>query len=152
MIDLRDAYIKEWLSLLPEDVKSSLPDDLESEPDGMQAFCMELESSSQMDYPKVILKNSEIIEKMGRTRRIRLLSWVSGKVYPYNVKVFKAITESDEDDGESASSIKILFLEDIKAINDAIADRLSAKVLNKQAFEVIRSAAFEVNPEPGFKQ
>jgi hypothetical protein len=154
MLDLKENTVKQWLNKLPDDIKENISEDIPSDLDGMQSFCEKLENSTQAEWLEVIKNNFSMLTSMGRVRRLRLLSHISGQVYPYNVKVFHQIVNNEEEiDDESGGSqtIKELFLEDIKALNEAIAARVASHSLDNSALEAIRTTSYEVTPSMEIK-
>ena len=91
MFNLQEEEIKKWYSKLPSDIKSNLGSDISTDPEGLNEFCSKLKSSSQSEWKTIIKENLSLLESLGRLRRVRLLSYISSQVYPYNVKVFHQI-------------------------------------------------------------
>ena len=149
MFNLQESEIKKWHSKLPKDIKENLGSEISSDPDGLDAFCLKLKESSQSEWRSILKANLSLLEDIGRLRRVRLLSYISSQVYPYNVKVFHQIVNDDEDSGDGKSSIKQLFIEDIKALNEAIAERVAKNSFDTVALDAIRSTSYEIQPGMG---
>lgn len=149
MFDLKEKTLKAWYDKLPLDVKTNLGSEITTDPAGLDEFCKRLSETSQSEWKSVIKDNLGLLSEIGRLRRVRLLSYISGQVYPYNVKVFHQIVNDDEDSGDGQTTIKQLFLEDIKALNEALAERIAKNSLDKTALDAIRTSSYEVQPTIG---
>lgn len=154
MLDLKEKTVRGWFEKLPDDIKSSIQEEIPSDQEELAKLCTNITEASQAEWLDIIKNNFDLLNNMGRLRRIRLLAYISGQVYPYNVKVFHQIVNDEEstDDGKGGTgSIKQLFLEDIKALNEAIAIRIAHNSLDNTALEAIRTTSYEVSPSMEIK-
>jgi hypothetical protein len=148
MLDLGENSLKSWFDRLPDDIHAAISEDIPSSPGGILDFCAELDEKSPSEYKDFLLSNKSLIESLGRIGRIRLLSFVCDKVYPYQSRYFHEIIHvEDESDEGGSSAIQIMLLEDIKAFNEAIAARAYKAKMDNVALQALQEAAYE-NPMP----
>ena len=143
MLDPSDTPLKPWLDLLPTDYRRAL-----ESPEGEtasslpKALISELKESTPEAVAKIILRYTDDLRAVGRPGRIRLLAWVADLTYP-DWAVMQAICSIDEEDtagGAGTKSVGVLFLEDIQALNEVIAQRKAAMVLIAQNTDVALAA------------
>lgn len=150
MLNLTKAQVEKWYNTLPEDIKSSIKEDVSEDNDQTKDFCNKIEEAAPHEWSKIIKDHKDLIFQIGRMRRLRLMAHISAKVYPYNVKVFHQIVSDDEDEsGSGEKSIKQLLLEDIKLLNQALSKRIVNKSLDDVALNALKASSFEVEPKMG---
>ena len=155
MFELSQEKVKSWFSVLPEDVQDAIKEVIPEDTDEISKFVQKLNELEVNDWAQHITSNVPLLEEMGRVRRIKLLSHVAGKTYPFNIKVYQQIVD-DEGDNEGAGttsggtkSTKVLFIEDIRALNEALAVRVAKNNMDAVALDALKAAAFEVEPQVG---
>lgn len=151
MLDLQKDTLKAWLTKLPEDVRTAITDELPAEDDGIGVFVAAMNGAEIADYAEVIELHADAVTALGRPGRIRLLSHIVAKVYPFQVRVFHELlnAEQDDEEGGGRSATQILFLEDIKAFNEAIAARVYGNNMDGPALQALQEAAYETQALPG---
>ena len=97
MLNLTKLQVEKWFNTLPEDIKSSIKEDMSDDSDDLKGFCAKIEEAAPHEWNKIIQENKNLVFQIGRMRRLRLLAHISAKVYPYNVKVFHQIVNDDEE-------------------------------------------------------
>ena len=146
MFELTQNKTKQWFAVLPEDVKTAIKDEILADTEEQINFVKELNQLDTKNWANHLSSNISVLVDMGRVRRIRLLSHIAGKTYPYNINTYKSIVENEDETDGGDTTVKILFLEDIKALNEAIAKRVANNTLDNVALEALKSAAFEIEP------
>lgn len=151
MFDLSHEKVKIWFSVLPDDVQDAIKEKIPEDSEEIINFTKEFNQLAVNDWAKFVTSNVDVLESMGRLRRIRLLSHIAGKTYPFNIKVYQQIVEDEgEEEGGmgkgGSKSTKVLFIEDIRALNEAISARIAKANMDTVALEALKAAAFEVQP------
>lgn len=151
MLDLSSKTLTGWLESLPDDIKAAVESDLPDDDGSISAFAKLVHDADASDLKEILESHEEVIEQLGRAGRIRLASHISNRVYPYQVRIFHEIMNEvdDEDETGGKSKVQELFLEDLKALNEAIAARVYSNSLDAEALETLRAAAYETEPLPG---
>lgn len=151
MLDLQKDTLKAWQAKLPEDVRAAIADELPSDSDSIAAFVTAMNGAEIAEYAELIEAHSEVMVALGRLGRIRLLSHIAAKVFPFQVRVFHELmnAEQDDEEGGGRSATQILFVEDIKAFNEAIAARVYGQNMDGPALDALQEAAYETQALPG---
>jgi uncharacterized secreted protein with C-terminal beta-propeller domain len=151
MLDLSSKTLSAWLESLPDDIREAIESDIPEDSDAIGSFSKEIEEADASDLKEILEDNEELLESLGRAARIRLASHISNRVYPYQVRIFHEIMNEadDEDEAGGKSKIQQLFLEDLKALNEAIAARVYSNSMDAEALEALRAAAYETELLPG---
>ena len=149
MISLDIGSLSQWYAKLPNDfqkaIKSDLPD---TDNEELKGLVDKLAKTELADLKDLLDSSEGALKALGRIGRIRLLAAISGKTYPYQVKVFREIVEdtgSEDGDGTHSES-QVLFLEDIKAFNEAVAARVYTSSLDAVALSALNDAALDQEP------
>jgi hypothetical protein len=151
MADLSKETMKRWRELLPADIQSAVPEDFTGDETAVYKLCETVRATDLRDMRKVVDAHASLIEGMGRARRIKFLAWLSHKSFPYRVDIFADVV-SGEGEGGNGRPVSMLFIEDIKALNEAIAARLARDVVVEPNVEAIKMAAFEFQNVPEFRR
>lgn len=151
MLDLQKDTLKAWQAKLPEDVRAAIADELPSDSEGIAAFVTALNNAEIADYAGLIETHADVMTALGRLGRLRLLSHIVARVYPFQVRVFHELlnAERDDEEGGGRSATQILFVEDIKAFNEAIAARVYGQNMDGPALDALQEAAYETQALPG---
>lgn len=152
MLDLSSKTLTAWLDSLPDDIREAIASDIPADSDIIKSFSTSIEEADAGDIKEILESHEDVIEALGRSGRIRLASHISNRVYPYQVRIFHEImNETDDDDDETGGKSKVqqLFLEDLRALNDAIAARVYSNSMDAEALEALRATAYETEPLPG---
>ncbi|EPX84003.1 hypothetical protein [Salipiger mucosus] len=148
MISLDISSLAQWYAKLPNDfqkaIKSDLPD---PDREDLKALSTKLAETELADLKTLLEGSTEELRALGRIGRIRLLAAITAKTYPYQVKVFKEITEAEDSEGGGHSETQVLFIEDIKAFNEAVAARVYTSNLDSVALSALNDAAIDQAPD-----
>lgn len=146
MLDLSSSGLKAWFSKLPKDVSDAIRDDFPTDSEELNRLGQGLADASGEDIISVVKENPELITSLGRPGRIRVLAHVAKKVFPDHVTLLHDLLNREDEEGGGKTKVQTLFLEDIKAFNDAIAARVYQSSMDATALEALRAAAFETEP------
>jgi len=151
MLDLQNETLQAWKAKLPEDVRAAIADELPADSDEISGFVTALNNAEIAEYAELIEAHPEVVKALGRLGRIRLLSFIVAKVYPFQVRVFHELlnAERDDEEGGGRSATQVLFIEDIKAFNEAIAARVYGQHMDGPALTALQEAAYETQALPG---
>ncbi len=150
MLDLSEKGLKSWFERLPDDIQSSISDDIPADVEGAGPFAGLIREAEPAQYQELIEGHSELVEKLGRVGRVRLLSFICDRVFPFQTKIFHELL-GEEDDEEGSKGIRIMLIEDLKAFNEAIAARVYKSNMDNVALRALQEAAFEqVSPDSPF--
>jgi hypothetical protein len=148
MLDLSSATLQAWRAKLPEDIRTAIHADIPDDDAKFSALAEAINKAEISELLDVVPAHAEAIEALGRVGRMRLLSHIVTKVYPFQVRVFHELLNAEDEEG-GRSSTQILFIEDIKAFNDALAARLYTNSMDGLALEALQAAAYETEALPG---
>ena len=148
MLDLSSAGLKGWFEKLPKDVSEAIRDEFPTDSDELATLSASLGNATGEDLIELVKTNPDLIAAMGRPARIRVLAHVAKKVFPDHATLFHDMLNKDDEESGGKSKTQILFLEDIRAFNDAIAARVYQSSMDATALEALRAAAFETEPTP----
>lgn len=138
---LKPKALKKWRGLLPGDVKTSLGKEKLEEIQHLDDFCEMLSELPENDLPSFLEENVDILLKLGRTGRVRLLAWLTHCYYMEFPEIVRQILIDEDEDGESRQSGG-LFGEDIERLNEEVfAQRLQQELRNKNSIDSIRYSA-----------
>jgi len=151
MADISADTMKAWRALLPDDLKSVIPDDGGGDERRVADLCEALRGAPAAEWPGLVVQHAEAVREMGRARRIKFLAWVSNQTHRMNPRVFADIVSEDDQAG-GRSQTGVLFVEDIRALNEALARRVARRMGDKNTFEMIREASREIENEPEFRR
>jgi hypothetical protein len=143
MVDLSENGLKSWFDKLPEDFQDSIASEIPKNVEGVEPFAKIISEAEPAQFIEILNKSTDVIESIGRIGRIRLLSFICDKVYPFQAKVFHQILDEEEDSSGGSTSIKTLFIEDIKAFNEAVSKRVYKSNIDNVALKALQEAAFE---------
>ncbi len=149
MLNLSQTALEAWYEKLPADVQEAISSDFPTDNDQLTAFASKLAETEPSDLPQFLNESAPQVEELGRIGRIRLLSYISNKVYPYQVKTFHQIVNEDDETG-GKGKIQILFIEDLRALNEAVASRIFKNNMDMEAINALKEAAYETEPLPTF--
>lgn len=147
MLDLSEAGMAAWQSRLPEDIKAVIGDDAGAPPADL---LQRLRGSEAEEIPALVVGDHALAESLGRARRIRLAAWLVGKAFEEGgdaAAIVDILTGEEDEGGEGASDGRILFLEDIRMINDVIAARVAARVAAPAAMVAAAEVAVVLESE-----
>ena len=147
MLDLSDAGIAAWQSRLPSDIKAIIGDDDVSPPEDL---LLRLRSSEAEEIPAIVVGDPDMAEALGRARRIRLVAWLVSQAFEQGddaAAIVDILTGEDDEGSETASSGRILFLEDLRMLNAVIADRIAARVAAPAALMAAAEVAVVLESE-----
>lgn len=148
MLDLSNATLQAWKSKLPKDVRESIADEIPADDPKFAALAKAINDAETSDFIDLIPAHAEAIEALGRIGRMRLLSHIVTKVYPFQVRIFHELLNAEDEEG-GRSATQILFIEDIKAFNEALAARIYTNNMDGLALEALQAAAYETEALPG---
>lgn len=139
-----------WRNKLPADFRSVIPEDFEEESLKAceQAVAILMEAPPNQ-WKLLLADHHSALDGAGRAARIRLLAALSTKSEEKGVEFFWGLL--DEDQGsEGRSSTQVMLLEDIKALNEAIAARMGKKMALNDSLNALRAASLDVAASPEF--
>lgn len=148
MLDLSNATLQAWQAKLPEDIRDAITADIPDDEPRFAALAEAINKAETSELIDVIPAHAEAIEALGRIGRMRLLSHIVTKVYPFQVRIFHELLNAEDEEG-GRSSTQILFIEDIKAFNEALAARIYTNNMDGLALEALQAAAYETEALPG---
>lgn len=142
--------------MLPEDVRSVVPDDASPDADGLvDAISEDLAGAAPRRMAGIIRQHQDAIATLGRARRIRLLAWIANRSWPDAQSVVGQITDEGGDaSGESGgegksgpSKVASLFRADIKAYARICTARMVRSASDLKAIDAVRNGIkeYEVN-------
>lgn len=146
MVDLTKKGLTSWFERLPEDIRDSISSEIPDIPETVPQFCEKLTGAMPAEYKALVKEHEDLIVGLGRIGRIRLLSFLCANVYPFQAKIFHEIVHGSDDEGSEdggSSKVQVLFIEDIKAFNDAIASRVFKSNTDSLALRALQEAAYE---------
>lgn len=130
-LNLSSVGMLSWKSRLPDDVSSVVFDsDLSSDEDDFVKFAGEIEGVKIRFLKNSILGNTDLLLRMDRMRRIRLLSWIVSKTWPDVNIVLDLMSDDDSSDDDSSgdgggrSKIAPLFKSDFEALSIVVKRRM----------------------------
>jgi len=155
MADLMKDSIQAWLERLPEDVRSAIPDGAAGDEDAAKAVT---EGIKGLATPEQVLEfvdgNGDSFVAMGRARRVRFLAWFASRTYPSRTESFVALTDGEAGDGGQGGRGKVapFFLEDVRALVEALGPRAARGIVDAAAIEAVAGAGYEVQSELEMRQ
>ncbi len=144
-LDLTDAHVREWWSLLPRDLKSAFGDEVPlGREDEYRGFSDQMRAATKRSYAEVIWKHADLVASMGRPRRVRLLAWVVQRSFPEADRVVSLLTDVREGDGEASGGdgrgkVAPLFLSDLESLAGRVIDRGARAVADRGTVRAVES-------------
>ena len=143
MLDLSENGLKSWFERLPEDIQSAIDDDSIKNIEGASALAGLIKEAEPAQYLDILNAQGDVLRSLGRIGRVRILSFICDRVYPFQTKTFHDILNADDEEGDGSSSVRLMLIEDIKKFNEAIAARVYKSSLDNVALRALQEAAFE---------
>jgi len=154
MADLRKDTMEAWFERLPDDVRSALPDGTA----GAEAAGLAVtEGLKGLKTPEEILSyvavNQDSFMDMGRARRVRFLAWLAKRTYPEKIGVLDVLTDEGGDGGQGVmGKVAPVFLEDIRAIVEALGPRAARGIVDADTIAAVAGAGYELASELEMRQ
>lgn len=165
MLDLSDASIAAWKAKLPDDLRSALAAEGEDPPCGAGALAAALAEASPWQVPEVVRRHPAEARAFGRARRVRLMARMAGQARPDPASVLRRLTGEDLSGEAGAGSgagsgggagnggdVGLLFLEDIRALAEALGPRLARRMASGPTVEAVVQAAVTLESDMAFRQ
>lgn len=153
MADLRKDSIEAWFGCLPDDVRSALPDGTDGDVEAAMAVTEGLKGlSSPEDILSFVAFNQDSFLSMGRARRVRFLAWLAKRTYPEKIGVIDVLTDENGDGQGVMGKVAPVFLEDIRAIVEALGPRAAKGIVDADTIAVIAGAGYELKSEMDMRQ
>ena len=155
MPDLSERSLSAWLAKLPEDLRLAISSDGEVASIGSGDLLASLNSVTPLEVPALVRLHSADTRSFGRARRIRLMAWMA-KEAGEPAPVFARLTEDETGDAEGSTGghadIGILFLEDIKALANALGPRIARRMASNATMAAVIQSAFNLESDVEFRQ
>lgn len=151
--DLSEKALSGWLKLLPADAREAIEDGDPVSGDG-GTLATSLVSVAAWQVPDLVRQHPDDAKVFGRARRIRLMAWMSAEARDNRGPLFRRLVGEDDETsgGAGTDEIGLLFLEDIRALNDKmVAPRLSQRMASENSLDAVVEAAFTLESDMAFR-
>lgn len=160
MPDLSETAITAWLARLPDDVRGALV--LAEAPfsEGSGGLSRAVAAAKAADLPDVVRLHPEDVVAFGRPRRVRLMAWLAKDMIRRGenpIPAFRRLSGEEGgqgdggDQGAGADAVGLLFLEDLRALADAVAPRLGRRIASQPSIEQAAEAVFVLESDMAFR-
>lgn len=155
---MSENSVAAWLAKLPEDIREALVSNDAPSSEGSGGLSRALSLAQAADLPEVVRSHAEDAAAFGRPRRVRLMAWLAGDALRRRenpLPAFRRLTGDETGDGGEAGSaadaVGILFLEDLRALADAVAPRLARRIAGLPSIDQAAEAAFVLESDMAFR-
>jgi len=150
-LDLSAAHVRGWHAFLPRDFKAAFGDEIPSgDDDALRDLSAQMGAVATRGYPEVLWRNADLVARMGRPRRVRLLAWITQICWPESDKVLSRLTDVRLDEGEEGSGslggagdgrakVAPLFLSDLEALAGRVIERGARAVADRGAVRAVEA-------------
>jgi len=147
---LKKETLAAWHGLLPQDVASFMEKPSDEGQDAADRIATGIgtlkDGKAVINFVK---ENGDSFIEMGRTRRVRFLAWLAARDYPDKKEVLSAISDG-EGGGKGAGEAGVAapyFLEDIRALVEALGPRAARLIVDAETLAAVKGAGYEVTSE-----
>lgn len=142
MPDLGGQAILRWAANLTRDVLAVLKgQEAPSDEAALAGLIGKLSAAPLSEAAAIIRRHDKTVVAMGRTRRLRLLSWLSNRVGgDHEIPFFTAVFVNPDEEGGDAASRPMgarLFLEDVRVANRMIVAPRMSRHIDSHSLEVV---------------
>lgn len=158
MLDLSEHAMAAWAAKLPDDVRAVISGGDEASPEGSGGLRAALASAPPSAVPGIVRGDADGARALGRAGRLRLMAWMAASEERPGA-VFSRLVGEGEGEGEDSEGapggdpVGILFLEDLKAIAEAVVGpRMSRRMVDDHTLGAVAEAAATLESDMAFRQ